>query len=110
MYAKMVRMTTATTMPLDLIVSDPAIRRGVPVLAGTTLRVTDVAVAHIYHDRSASEIASDYALSLGQVHAALAYYYEHHEALNAEIRAQTERAEAYKEKRVGSRYPALLPR
>ncbi len=104
----MLNMTTAIVMPLDMIVSDPAIRRGVPVLMGTTLRVTDVAMAHVYHGRSASEIGSDYGISLGQVHAALAYYYEHHETLNAEMRVQTERAEAYKEQRIGSRHPAIL--
>ena len=40
--------------------------------------------------------------SLAQVHAALAYYYQHKETLDADLREQIKRAAVLKEKRVGT--------
>ena len=37
---------------------------------------------------SADEIASEYGLTLGEVHAALAYYYDHRDVINAAIRSE----------------------
>jgi uncharacterized protein (DUF433 family) len=99
-----------TVLSIDLIASNPKVRGGRPCIAGTTLRVTDVVVASIFHDRTPGEIASDYELTLAQVHAALAYYYQHKEALDSDLREQIKRAAELKEKRVGSgNRPSLLP-
>ena len=77
-----------TVLSIDLITTDAAVRSGRPCLAGTSLRVTDIAMANLYHQRTADEIAADYDLSLAQVHAALAYYYQHKAELDADIRTQ----------------------
>jgi uncharacterized protein (DUF433 family) len=98
-----------TIQSINLIVINPHVRNGKPCIAGTGLRVTDVAIATIFHERTPSQIASDYDISLAQVHAALAYYYEHKDDLDEDIRHQTETARELKEKRVGSRKTSLLP-
>jgi uncharacterized protein (DUF433 family) len=98
----------ATIESINLISIDPNVRGGRPCIAGTGLRVTDVVMATLFHQRTPSEIASDYAISLAQVHAALAYYYQHKIDLDADIRQQIETAREMKEKRVGSRRPSLL--
>ena len=61
-----------TIESIDLISRSSGIRCGKPCISGTSLRVTDV--------------ASDYELSLAQVHAALAYYYGHKAELHTDIR------------------------
>jgi uncharacterized protein (DUF433 family) len=99
----------AVIQNIELISIDPAIRGGQPCIAGTGIRVTDVALAHLFHQRTPDQIASDYELSLAQVHAALAYYYQHKNELDAHIRSQIQNAQTLKEKSGGGR-PSLLPR
>jgi hypothetical protein len=70
--------------------------------------VTDVVMVTIFHDRTPGQIASDYSVSLAQVHAALAYYYEHKDELDADMQQQLETAREFKEKRVGSRHKPLF--
>lgn len=96
----------ATIESINLISIDPKVRGGRPCIAGTGLRVTDVVMAILFHQRTPGEIAADYDISLAQVHAALAYYYQNQIALDADIRQQIETAREMKEKRVGSRLPA----
>ncbi len=93
----------ATIESINLISIDPNVRGGRPCIAGTGLRVTDVVMATLFHQRTPGEIASDYEISLAQVHAALAYYYQHKTDLDADIRQQIETARELKEKQVGSR-------
>jgi uncharacterized protein (DUF433 family) len=75
----------AVYLPLDLIVSDPQIRGGRPVLAGTGVRVQDIAAAHLYRQQSVQEVAKNYDLEIGQVHGALAYYYHHQNEFDAQF-------------------------
>ena len=97
-----------TMHSINLITTNPKVRGGQPCIAGTSLRVTDVVMASIFHDRTPDNIASDYDLSLAQVHAALAYYYEHKAALDETLRQQVLKARELKEKRVGGRETSLL--
>jgi uncharacterized protein (DUF433 family) len=98
-----------TIQSINLIAINPKVRGGRPCIAGTGLRVTDIAMAMLFHERTPGEIASDYAISMAQVHAALAYYYEHKAELDEDIRQQIAIAREYKEKRIGSKRPPLLP-
>ena len=66
-------------------------------------------MATIFHRRTPSEIASDYEITMAQVYAALAYYYEHKADIDADIREQITVAREHKENRVGSTRPSLLP-
>lgn len=97
------------TLSIDLISSDPAVRGGRPCLAGTGLRVTDIVMAHLFHDRSADEIAADYGVPLAGVYAGLAYYYQHKAELDADIREQIEAARRLKQQWVDDGGASLLP-
>ena len=99
----------ATMLRLNLLSSDPKVRGGRPCLAGTGIRVLDVVAVMLFHDQTPAEIAEAYALSLAQVHAALAYYYEHKAEIDADLREQIAKAEEFKEKRVGSRGAPPVP-
>lgn len=99
----------AIIQSINLVSINPTVRAGRPCIAGTSLRVTDVVMANLFHQRTPSEISSDYMISLAQVHAALAYYYEHKDEIDLDIRQQVVTAREYKEKRIGSRAPSLLP-
>ena len=91
-----------TVLSINLITSDPNVRGGRPCVAGTGVRVSDVALSMLFHDQAPGEIAATYGISLAQVHAALAYYYEHKAELDEDIRRQIATARELKEKRVGS--------
>ena len=61
----------------------------VPVLAGTRIKVVEIALDHLAHHWDAEEIRRQHPhLSLGQIHSALAYYYDHQAAMDAEIEQQ----------------------
>lgn len=91
-----------TVQTIDLIAVSPDVRNGRAYLLDTTVTVSDVAIARLHHDQDPDGIADWYGLSLPQVYAALAYYYEHKDDINREIRQQISRAQALKERRVGS--------
>ena len=83
---------------IEEIVSDPKIRSGKPIIAGTGIRVSDIVAYHLYGDKlSAEQIANDFRLALGQVHAALAYYYLHQAEIDEEMRQNAEEAEQWRE-------------
>ena len=98
-------MTVVQT--IDLIAVDPYVRSGRPYILDTTVTVSDIAIAKLYHDKDADGIADWYGLTLPQVYAALASYYEHKEEVDSQIREQIRRAEALKENRVGSQNRVL---
>lgn len=98
-----------TIESINLISVNPDIRGGQPCIAGTGLRVIDVAIAQVFHQRTPGEIASDYDISLAAVHAALSYYYQHKEQLDEEIRRQIAAARKLKEEGVGRGGDSLLP-
>lgn len=87
-----------TMQSINLITTNPKMRNGRPCIAGTGLRVTDVIMATMFHDRTPGEIALDYSVSLAQVHAALACYYQHKDELDADIRQQLDIARGLKDK------------
>jgi uncharacterized protein (DUF433 family) len=58
----------------------------VPLIAGTTMKVVELVTAQQAHGWSPEELAFQFPhLTLGQVHSALAYYWDHHEDLDREI-------------------------
>jgi uncharacterized protein (DUF433 family) len=81
----------------------PGIRGGKPRIAGRRITVADVATWYLRQNRSVDEIVSDFGLSHAQVHAALAYYYDHRTEIDAREAADEAQAEALK-----SRYPSKL--
>ena len=68
--------------------------RGVLCIDGTRHRVIDIVADHVAHGYSAAQIVEQYPdLTLAQVHAALTYYYDHEDALNAALMASYTQAE-----------------
>lgn len=60
------------------IVEDPDHSDGAPTVAGTGIRVKDIASAYEHSGYEPDEIVELYPdLSLSDVHRALAYYYDH---------------------------------
>ena len=68
----------------------PGVAGGKPRIAGHRITVQDIAVWHERLGLSADEIATEYGLSLADVYAALAYYYDHREEIDQAIRADQE--------------------
>src|SRR5439155_9770260 len=68
------------------IVSTRGVCGGRPRIDGHRITVEDVAIWHERLGMSPDEIASAYpSITLSDVHAALAYYFEHRERIDAEI-------------------------
>jgi uncharacterized protein (DUF433 family) len=96
-----------TVLSIDLIASDPKVRRGRPVVAGTGVCVSDIVTVMQFHRQDADDLASWFDLSLAQIHAALAYYYANKDAIDREMQERHALAAEFKEKRVGNRNPIL---
>lgn len=76
-------MVTATSSHIEL--DD----RGRPWIAGTKVKVIEVVLDHTAYGFSPAEIHLQHPhLSLAQIHAALAYYYDHQAELDLEIQRQ----------------------
>jgi uncharacterized protein (DUF433 family) len=64
---------------------------GVPPIAGTTMKVIELVLDQTAYGWSAEELRFQHPyLSLGQIHSALAYYWYHKEALDADIARRQE--------------------
>jgi uncharacterized protein (DUF433 family) len=80
-------MTDAQDVITRHIVATPGTTGGRPRIAGRRITVQQIAVWHERLGMSADEIATEYDLSLGDIYAALAYYHDHRDAIDAAIRA-----------------------
>jgi uncharacterized protein (DUF433 family) len=66
----------------------------VPIIAGTTMKVVELVLARMAYGWSAEELSGQFPhLTLGQIHSALAYYWDHREALDADIEARVRKAD-----------------
>ncbi len=63
---------------------------GKPRITGHRITVQDIVVWHERLGLSADEIATQYSLSLPDVYAALAYYYDHQQEIDGAIWADEE--------------------
>jgi uncharacterized protein (DUF433 family) len=72
----------------------PGIAGGRPRIAGHRIRVQDIAVWHERMGKSPDEIAAEFELTLGDVHAALAYYFDHRAEMDGSIDEDNSLAEA----------------
>jgi len=67
---------------------------GVPVVAGTTMKVIELVMAQMAYGWSPEELHFQHPyLTMSQIHSALAYYWDHKEDLDAEIERRWEWAE-----------------
>lgn len=65
---------------------------GVAIIAKTPTRVAEVVLDHLAHRWDAKEIHEHHPhLRMGQIHSALAYYYDHEEDLDRKLARSGER-------------------
>ena len=63
--------------------------RKVPRIAGTNMKVIELVLEHIAYGWSPEEIHFQHPyLSMGQIHSALAYYWDHKEEMDKQIEAE----------------------
>ena len=83
------------------IALDADVCAGLPTIAGTRVRVIDIVLLH-NRGRSPEEIVDAYEhLTLGQVHAALSYYYDHRAEVDAEFDRDIAWAEEFRRQNPG---------
>jgi uncharacterized protein (DUF433 family) len=64
--------------PVGHIVRTPGVMSGRPRIKGTRIRVSDIAMFHLIHGQTVDEILDGFPfITAADVHAALAYYFDH---------------------------------
>jgi uncharacterized protein (DUF433 family) len=84
-------MTLATETTYEHVHIDA---NGVPIIAGTTMKVVELVMAQMAYGWSPEELHFQHPyLTLGQIHSALAYYWDHKAELDADIERRWQFAE-----------------
>jgi len=79
------------------IAKTPDVCGGKACIAGHRVRVLDIVAWHEHQGMTADEIVSYVpTITLAQVHAALAYYFDHLEEIQQEMRDERERANEFR--------------
>lgn len=67
----------------------------VPMIAGTTMKVVELVLAQAAYGWSAEELSGQFPyLTLGQIHSALAYYWDHQADLDADVEGRVRKVDA----------------
>jgi len=92
-------MATSTKLAYAHIVKEPGYCGGKAAIGATRIRVNNVVWLH-KEGRSPQQSLETYPdLTLGQVHAALAYYYDHKDEIETELAEDEGAAERYERER-----------
>lgn len=93
-----------TQTSIEHITSKPEVCGGKPCIAGSRIRVQDIYVWHELNGLSPDEIVTQFpSLSLADVYAALAFYWDHRDDIHQQMSDETAVYEQMKQK-----YPSLL--
>src|SRR3972149_2268679 len=66
----------------------------VPVIAGTTMKVVELVLAQAAYGWGAGKLDGQFpSLTLGQIYSALAYYWDHREAMDADIEGRVRKVD-----------------
>jgi uncharacterized protein (DUF433 family) len=76
----------------------PDLVSGKPHIAGRRITVQNIVIWHEQMGRSADEIASEHDLTLSEIYAALAYYYDHRIEIDQSIRESEQFVELLRQK------------
>lgn len=76
----------------------PGIVGGKPRIAGHRITVQDIAIWHERMGRNPDQIAAEYDLTLADVYAALAYYFDHRAEIDQDIEEGKRFAEALRQR------------
>ena len=89
--------TTVKQLKHPYITVNKKIRGGEPIIAGTGIRVLDIAVRYELMNQSPEDIIAALPhLTLPQIHDALSYYYEHKEEMDKKWKEIVRTTEAMK--------------
>jgi uncharacterized protein (DUF433 family) len=100
---------TTETLETPRIVRTPGVCGGKPRIDGHRIKVAHVAICHERMGMSPDEIVTAHpTITLGQVHAALAYYYEHRDEIDNDIEEGIRFAEELRAQSPPSRLQQLL--
>ena len=80
-------MSASTSLRIE---STPEVCGGKPCIAGRRITVQNIAIWHERLGQSVEEIATVYDLELADIYAALAYYFDHRDAVDESIRQDEE--------------------
>lgn len=86
-----------TTLDRHIAIT-PGIANGKPHIAGHRITVQNVVALHELVGLSVDEIASEYGLSLSDIHSALAFYYDNRTEFDAAIQEDELFADALRQK------------
>jgi uncharacterized protein (DUF433 family) len=87
-------MSTSTK---DRIIRTPGVSGGKACIAGHRVRVLDIVVWHEHRGMTPDEIVSHVpTITIADVHAALAYYFDHVEEIQQEMRDERALAEEFR--------------
>ncbi len=75
------------------IVIEPNVLGGKPHIAGHRIAVAHVAVWIVYQGATPESIADEFRLTLGEIYAALSYYYDHKAEIDRSIAESAQQAE-----------------
>ena len=82
-------MQTADVLSQHIAIT-PGVTGGKPRIAGRRITVQQIALWHERQGMGVDEIATAYDLTLGDVYAALAYYHDHREEIDAAMQADAD--------------------
>lgn len=81
----------------------------VPIITGTAMKVVELVMSKVAHGWSPEELHFQYPhVSLGKIHSALAYYWDHQDALDADIERRRQKVEALRKQAPPSRIAQKL--
>lgn len=78
-------MTVETVLDRHIAIT-PGVAGGKPHIVGHRITVQNIVIWHEQMGLSADEIATEYDLTLADIYAALAYYYDHQAEIDAAIK------------------------
>lgn len=88
-------MSTVSTSYEHVILDE----NGVPAIEGTNMKVVELVMETAAHGWSPEELHFQHPyLSLGQIHSALAYYWDHAEELDRDIERRAEKVKEIRRK------------
>jgi len=67
------------------IISTPDVLGGIPRIAGRRIAVEHIVRWHLHQGKPVRDIAQEYDLLPAEIHAALAYYYDHQPEIEASL-------------------------
>lgn len=87
-----------TSISVEHIAKTPGVCGGKACIAGHRVRVMDVVVQYENVGLSPAQIVKDVfpSITVADVHAAIAYYLDHREEIEADFRSEAEVAEKYR--------------